>query len=515
MPRRRAATPQSSVNRLNARIVALLLRPQSAAPSVALAIAVFCVLGLFIDILMKPAENLFMDCTEAYAWGRQFLGGYGRHPPLTGWIAGIWYRVFPAANWASYALSQVMTCISLVSIYLIGRHVLGRRRAALVLFAMMLYPLFIGAKSDRFNNYQVLLAVLPLAVWLLLRAYRRPTAKSGLALGLAAAAAALTIYSALFGLAGMALAAVLHPDGRRFFANPAPYAAVVVFLLAMTPHIVWLVDHDFSSSRWAGGFIGGTSYRPNVVMYLGQHFALLTFCFVGAAIALWPWRRRVPPDAASSSGADRGVVLIVAAVLVGGPAVAAVLLNVFLKPDWGNPLFFLVPVAVASLLPNVLVTRASVARSAWIAAIFALALLVGAPVYSWARFKTQTDDGLYRPFIEAAAEITRLWRVRFHSPLPIVVSSFEIASAIVFYSADHPKMFADFDPAYSPWIDYPQELARKGFVGVCLDVDAGCRAYLKSMNPNAEQLDVTLQRRRYGRATPPLRLHLEFTGPRS
>jgi 4-amino-4-deoxy-L-arabinose transferase-like glycosyltransferase len=214
MPRRRAATPQSSVNRLNARIVALLLRPQSAAPSVALAIAVFCVLGLFIDILMKPAENLFMDCTEAYAWGRQFLGGYGRHPPLTGWIAGIWYRVFPAANWASYALSQVMTCISLVSIYLIGRHVLGRRRAALVLFAMMLYPLFIGAKSDRFNNYQVLLAVLPLAVWLLLRAYRRPTAKSGLALGLAAAAAALTIYSALFGLAGDGSSPIQRPMQR-------------------------------------------------------------------------------------------------------------------------------------------------------------------------------------------------------------------------------------------------------------------------------------------------------------
>ena len=32
-------------------------------------IAVFLLVGLFIDILMKPAENLFMDCTEAYAWG--------------------------------------------------------------------------------------------------------------------------------------------------------------------------------------------------------------------------------------------------------------------------------------------------------------------------------------------------------------------------------------------------------------------------------------------------------------
>jgi 4-amino-4-deoxy-L-arabinose transferase-like glycosyltransferase len=68
----------------------------------------------------------------------QFLSGYGRHPPLTGWIARVWYSVFPAANWSSYALSEIMTGVSLFSIYLIGRRVLGRRRATLVVFAMML-----------------------------------------------------------------------------------------------------------------------------------------------------------------------------------------------------------------------------------------------------------------------------------------------------------------------------------------------------------------------------------------
>jgi 4-amino-4-deoxy-L-arabinose transferase-like glycosyltransferase len=88
----------------------------------------------------------------------QFLGGYGRHPPLTGWIARVWYSVFPAANWSSYALSAVTIAVSLFSIYLLGERVLGRRRAMLAVFAMMLYPLFIGAKADRFNNYQVLLA---------------------------------------------------------------------------------------------------------------------------------------------------------------------------------------------------------------------------------------------------------------------------------------------------------------------------------------------------------------------
>ena len=110
---------------------------------------------------------------------------------------------------------------------------------------------------------------------------------------------------------------------------------------------------------------------------------------------------------------------------------------------WGNSLFFLVPIAVTSFLPMVLVTRRAVVVSVWIATIFLFAQLIGAPVYAWARF-SMPDDGVYGPFSEAAAEITELWRERFHSPLPIVAGGFEIASPVVFYSADHPKMFADF-----------------------------------------------------------------------
>jgi len=171
------------------------------------AITAALLINLLMLVLMKPAETLFLDCTEAYAWGRQFLFGYGRHPPVTGWIAGVWYRVFPAENWASYALSQVMTGISLVSIYFIGKHVLGRRRATLVVFAMLLYPLFVGGKSDHYNNAQVLLAILPLTVWMFLRAYEKPTLSRGLMLGLAAAA---SMPNVLFGDIRIA-----RPDARR------------------------------------------------------------------------------------------------------------------------------------------------------------------------------------------------------------------------------------------------------------------------------------------------------------
>ena len=65
---------------------------------------------------------------------------------------------------------------------------------------------------------------------------------------------------------------------------------------------------------------------------------------------------------------------------------------------------------------------------------------------------------------------------------------------MVFYSPDHPKMYADFDPALSPWIDYPAELTRKGFVGACALYAPDCIAKLDALDPVAEKLTVSVTR---------------------
>ena len=140
------------------------------------AIAAFCIAGVFFLTGLKAAQDVFIDAAEAYAWGQSFLGGYGRHPPMTGWIAGVWYSVFPAADWASYALSRVMTFVTLVALYFIARRVAGPRRALFVVLLMMLYPLF-HTKGERFNNYQVLLALLPVLVLTFLIAYEKRNAR--------------------------------------------------------------------------------------------------------------------------------------------------------------------------------------------------------------------------------------------------------------------------------------------------------------------------------------------------
>jgi len=78
---------------------------------------------------------------------------------------------------------------------------------------------------------------------------------------------------------------------------------------------------------------------------------------------------------------------------------------------------------------------------------------------------------------------------------PEAICSLRVQIGLAYnYSGDHPKMYADFDPALSPWINYPAELKRKGWIGICATFAAECLAKLDALDPNAEKLEVSVTR---------------------
>src|SRR5881394_3142923 len=308
------------------------------APRAALAvIALFCLVGVFFLTGLKAAQDVFIDAAEAYAWGQSFLGGYGRHPPMTGWIAGLWYSVFPAVDWASYALSRVMTFVTLAALYCIARRVVGPRRALFLALVMMLYPLF-HTKGERFNNYQVLLALLPLLVLTFLVAYEKRTA----------------LWGALLGLA-----ALIHPERIRFLRSPVPWIAAIAYLVALTPHVLWLIKWNYPTLQWASSLAEQPGSVLHTLDYLGHHFALIAIPVLAGAALLWPWRRALKDFARREP--DAFLVLVIATVLVFTPPAMALVMGSYLRLDWGNPLFFLVPLTLLVLVP-LRVTLGAVAR---------------------------------------------------------------------------------------------------------------------------------------------------------
>ena len=120
----------------------------------------------------KGGQDIHFDVAEAFAWGQKFLLGYGKHPPLSGWVAGALVQAFPA-DWATYALAMATVGWAVIC-WLIALRVVDRRRAFFVLVMLALYPIF-NFKGFKYNPDLLQLVTLPLLVLAYLDAFEKRT----------------------------------------------------------------------------------------------------------------------------------------------------------------------------------------------------------------------------------------------------------------------------------------------------------------------------------------------------
>src|ERR1700681_737682 len=226
LPAASRARRRRPIRRLAAWLAARASDPKAASWLVIGFAIAHAVLWTLILINLKAAQDVHMDVAEAFAWGQKFQLGYGKHPPLAGWVAGLWFKIFPVADWATYALAMATLGCALVICWLISLRVVDRRRAFFVVVMLALYPIF-NFKGFKFNPDLLQLLTLPLVVLAYLDAFEKRSVRAGLWLGLAAALALMTKYWVLTMIGAIGLAALIHPERLTFVRSPAPWGAVV------------------------------------------------------------------------------------------------------------------------------------------------------------------------------------------------------------------------------------------------------------------------------------------------
>ena len=128
--------------RAAARLVAWACDEQSSSWLVTGFVVLHVLLWTLILTRLRAAQDVHFDTAEAFAWGQKFLLGYGKHPPLSGWVAGIWFMLFPIKDWAAYALAMATVGVGMMICWAIALRVVDRRRAFLVVVMLAIYPIF-------------------------------------------------------------------------------------------------------------------------------------------------------------------------------------------------------------------------------------------------------------------------------------------------------------------------------------------------------------------------------------
>ena len=489
--------------------------------------AVHAVLWTIILINLKAAQDVHMDVAEAFAWGQKFQFGYGKHPPLAGWVAGVWFRIFPVTDWATYALAMATLGCGLVICWLIALRVVDRRRAFFVVVMLALYPIF-NFKGFKYNPDLLQLVTLPLLVLAYLNAFEKRSARAGLWLGLAGALALMTKYWVLTMIGAIGLAALIYPDRLKFLRSPAPWVAILTLAVAMIPHLLWLQEVDFIPLTYAGDVYGLSSRAQSIQLvlgYIGHNLALLALPIVLAALALaWTRQPLVRFTQAWSRGANTGVnvsqalnIWIIQLIVAIGPPLGGLIFTVYMKTDWGISLFFLTPLALVAM-PSLRLQRKALFHLVAIWLAVTLAVLAASP--SIARLEmAENPNGSsgYGARSELARELTQAWQTRFHSRWAVVAGTTEVGEPMTFYSPDHPAPFTPGE-IWSSGLTSLEEARRLGFIGICDTSDGRlpvCDAWMAANAAGAEHLTMTTQRFFHGHPGPSISWKIYIVPPAS
>jgi 4-amino-4-deoxy-L-arabinose transferase-like glycosyltransferase len=511
-----------SLRRLAALLTATASSPKSG-PWLVIGFALLhAMLWTLILIQLKAAQDIHFDVAEAFAWGQKFQLGYGKHPPLSGWIAGLWFEIFPVANWATYALAMATVSTGLVISWFTALRVVDRRRAFFVVVMLALYPIF-NFKGFKYNPDLLQLVTLPLVVLAYLNAFEKRSVRAGVWLGLAGALALMTKYWVLTMIGAVGISALLHPQRLAFLRSPAPWVAIATLVIAVLPHLWWLKQVDFAPFSYAGDVYSLTDRSQCfqlVIGYLSHNAALLAVPIVLAALVLaltpgwWASLRAQPLSLMTrqwSRGPNPGVnipqainVWLVQFVVAIGPPLGALAFIVYLKTDWGISLFFLVPLALVAI-PSLRIPKIALfyLTALWLA--ITLAVLAAAPTIA-AREVADNPNGAsgYSARSELARDLTQTWHERFGSLWPVVAGTTEIGEPMTFYSPDHPKPFTPGE-TWSSGLTSLEEAKQRGFIGICDTSDyriKTCEAWMAANAVGAESLVMTTRRFFHGHSGP-------------
>jgi 4-amino-4-deoxy-L-arabinose transferase-like glycosyltransferase len=520
-----AARPRgrSAIPRLSAWFAARVSDPATGTWLVIAFALLHAVIWTAILINLKAAQDIHMDVAEAYAWGQKFLLGYGKHPPLSGWVAGAWFTVFPAADWATYALAMTVVGVGMMICWAIALRVVDRRRAAFVVVMLALYPIF-NFKGFKYNPDLLQLVTLPLLVLAYLDAFAKRTLRSGVWLGLAAALALMTKYWVVTMIGAIGVAALLHPARMLFLRSPAPWAAVATLVVAMIPHVLWLREVHFAPFLYAGDTYAISSHMDSlrlVLGYIGHNLALLALPVALAAAALacsprwWKllarrpllfvtrsWSRRPNPGVRTAQAINVWIIQVVVAI---GPPLGALAFTIYIKTDWGISLFFLTPLALVAI-PALRLRRAALLRIAAIWLVATLAVLALSPQIA---IGTMLRDGAGQPAYgsrsQLARELTELWQQRFQARWAVVAAATDVGEPMTFYSPDHPAPLTP-NELWSSGLTSLDEAKRLGFIGICEIGDGkleSCEAWMKDNAAGGERMVITTRRFFHGIAAVP------------
>jgi 4-amino-4-deoxy-L-arabinose transferase-like glycosyltransferase len=479
-------------------------------------VCAYAAVWLLYGVIAKSSQGINADMAEMAIWARQPALGYPKHPPLLPYLLRAWFSVFPATDWAFMLLAAISFSAGIYLAFELCGLWLAREKQAAVpfLFAAIPFYNFIGLK---FDQNSALIPLWALTIFGFMHTLETRKTAWSILTGLAGAAAMLTKYWSGFLIAALALTSILDRRREAYWHSAAPWLSAAVFVLAVLPHVIWLVREKFPPLNW----VAMRRVTHSVGEYLGSatEYTLGTVGYSAMALILVSILIRPTVKAVRDSWFVVEPVRLPATLLFWTPLLLPLAVAVVTKTNllslWNEPSLNLLPVMLLAS-PLIVASRLAVARLAAIVTTLTLAVAALSPLVAAAAFRRGVENNASYTQLAAAA-IERQWSETTNAPLRLIGGRFPLVNPTAFYASARPSSFTDFSTYFSPWVN-DVRIAHDGMAIICTADDTWCLGqidhYLASSNPPGQRSDVTLTPHWLGLAGEPKHFVIAAIPPR-
>ncbi len=455
--------------------------PGQAGAAPARATLAACVLAVFAWVLLASGlnESQLHDSLEQFVWGQGFEWGYWKHPPVTTWLAWASFKLFGVHPFTTYALGALLFAGTLVVTTRIAQRLLPAQAAAWVPLLLTLHYGF-TRRAQIYNHNTVVVFFVALAVLALLVALPSRRWRDWAWFGAAGALAVLSKYQAVLPLAcALGVAAWLGQLSLRQAWRSLAVAALVG-LAVLSPHLLWLVRHDFASIGYALHYVDGSDMAGNRLLRPGA-FLVTQLRYYGPVLLLAlvlggcrllrhePLGRGLQVPLSRTQRAWLWGLAGVPLLLV---MAAALGLGVRVQSHWGLQVTQFLVLALAPLMLRVFGRWDRRCWRAWVAVqVLTMGFMAGQGL-GWIPYDARSAEVREVPASDIAREARLYWAARTHCPLRYLAGGHSPAAAMVAAYGNQPlRVLEDRDPAKSPWIDLV-DMRSSGWLEVELQSEA-------------------------------------------
>jgi 4-amino-4-deoxy-L-arabinose transferase-like glycosyltransferase len=434
---------------------ALARLPASPGRMVALFVAVQVVAWTVFPWIVSTAPPL--DVVEGLVWGREWLLGTFKHPPLPSWLIEVSMRATGSPIFGPYLASQACMAVAYLFVYLTGRRVTTSFNAA-VATLLLAGTFYVTWPTPELNHNVVQMPIWAALIYCLATVRGAPgNAWPWLAMGLVAGIGVYAKYSVAV-LYVVAAGWILYERRlRAALVTPWPGAGAALAVLVALPHLVWLFASDLEPFAYASERASDRSWTGGTAWLVTQMAVHLPMALLLGAIGVKTVRALAPAAASRDDLAFIATMTLGPALLT---ALGATALQAGVRDMWGMPMF-----TTSGLLLVLLLGRSWDVSTARRALLSAMVLVVGIAV----AFAIVVEIGKLTgrpkrnawPMAELAAKAEAAWHAETQAPLKFVAGDKWLAGLVMAGGTADPRVVYDGRLDLSPWLT-AEDLAAGG-----------------------------------------------------